>query len=217
MSFGTLGPSCVLRALRNDSGGLSGTAVPKGDGACRVRRHGLSGLRAGALQEPSRPFSSPTRFASAFGLRQQELADLAGVQRATVSAALGNSKLQKFMRDARRVISAAMRCSPTDRTRFIGFATPQARNSHTARRSSWCPAGRWTRSFRTWSRPGPVLRDDPHRSLGVKSLLSMGLAYQMFLIGQGDRLHRLPVRKFEAMLADPETQPFPQFAGQRVR
>lgn len=112
MSFGTLRPSCVLRALRNDSGGLSGTAVPKGDGACRVRRHGLSGLRAGALQEPSRPFSSPTRFASAFGLRQQELADLAGVQRATVSAALGNSKLQKFMRDARRVISAAMEVQP---------------------------------------------------------------------------------------------------------
>lgn len=45
----------------------------------------------------------------------------------------------------------------------------------------------------------------------------MGLAYQMFLIDQGDRLRRLPVRKFEAMLADPGTHPFPQFAGQRVR
>jgi len=41
----------------------------------------------------------------------------------------------------------------------------------------------------------------------------MGLAYQMFLIDQGDRLHRLPVRKFEAMLADSETHPFPRFTG----
>ena len=45
----------------------------------------------------------------------------------------------------------------------------------------------------------------------------MGLAYQMFLFDQDDRIYRLPVRKFEAMLADPETHPFPQFAGQRVR
>ena len=45
----------------------------------------------------------------------------------------------------------------------------------------------------------------------------MSLAYQMFLIDQEDRLHRLPIRKFEAMLADPETHLFPRFAGQRVR
>jgi hypothetical protein len=60
------------------------------------------------LQEPSHPFISPTRFASAFGLRQQELADLAGVHRATADAAPGNARLRKFMRDALRVIPAAM-------------------------------------------------------------------------------------------------------------
>ena len=70
------------------------------------------------LQEPSHPFISPTRFASAFGLRQQELADLAGVHRATVGAAPGNAKLQTFMRDALRVVSAAMDIQP-DRSRAI--------------------------------------------------------------------------------------------------
>jgi hypothetical protein len=70
------------------------------------------------LQEPSQPFISPTLFASAFGLRQQDLADLAGVHRATVGAAPGNAKLQKFMRDALRVISAAMEVQP-DRSRAL--------------------------------------------------------------------------------------------------
>lgn len=70
------------------------------------------------LQEPSHPFISPERFASAFGLRQQELAELAGVHRATVSAAPGNAKLQKFMRDALRSLSAAMEIQP-DRSRAI--------------------------------------------------------------------------------------------------
>ena len=37
----------------------------------------------------------------------------------------------------------------------------------------------------------------------------MGLAYQMFLIDQDARLHRLPIRKFEAMLVDADTYPFP--------
>ena len=73
---------------------------------------------AQGLQEPSHPFISPTRFASTFGLRQQELADLAGVHRATVSAAPDNAKLQKFMRDALRVISAAMEVQP-DRSRAL--------------------------------------------------------------------------------------------------
>jgi hypothetical protein len=70
------------------------------------------------LKETSHPFISPDRFASAFGLRQQELAELAGVHRATVGAAPASSKLQNFMLDALRVLSAAMEVQP-DRSRAI--------------------------------------------------------------------------------------------------
>jgi hypothetical protein len=51
---------------------------------------------------------APDRFAAALHLRQQELAQLAHVHRTTVAEAPGNAKLQAFMRDTLRVLSAAM-------------------------------------------------------------------------------------------------------------
>lgn len=51
-------------------------------------------------------------------LRQQELAQLAHVHRTTVAEAPANAKLQHFMREALRVISAAMMVRP-DRDRAI--------------------------------------------------------------------------------------------------
>lgn len=45
----------------------------------------------------------------------------------------------------------------------------------------------------------------------------MAMAYQMFLIDADDHLHRLPISKFEDMLAQPSAHPVPQFAGQRIR
>jgi len=60
------------------------------------------------LQAPGRPLIAPDRFAEAFHLRQQDLAELAHVHRATVGAAPANVKLQQFMRDTLSVLSAAM-------------------------------------------------------------------------------------------------------------
>lgn len=60
------------------------------------------------LRAADRPLIAPERFAEAFHLRHQDLAELAHVHRTTVSAAPGNVKLQQFMRDTLRVLSAAM-------------------------------------------------------------------------------------------------------------
>ena len=70
------------------------------------------------LQAPNQPYISPERFAEALNLRQQELAELAAVHRATILAAPRNAKLQHFMREALRVLSAAMEINP-DRVRAI--------------------------------------------------------------------------------------------------
>ena len=51
-------------------------------------------------------------------LRQQDLAQLAHVHRTTVAEAPSNAKLQAFMRDALRVLSAAMAMTG-DRDRAI--------------------------------------------------------------------------------------------------
>lgn len=70
------------------------------------------------LQAPNQLFIAPDRFAAALNLRHQELAQLAGVHRTTLAAYPGNTKLQQFMRDTLRVLSAAMDVNP-DRARAI--------------------------------------------------------------------------------------------------
>lgn len=67
---------------------------------------------------PGQPVIAPDRFATALQLRQQDLARLAHVHRTTVSEAPANVKLQQFMRDALRVLSAAMSMTG-DRDRAI--------------------------------------------------------------------------------------------------
>jgi hypothetical protein len=73
--------------------------------------HGFQQFARG-LQAEDQPLIAPERFAAAFHLRQQDLAELAHVHRATVSAAPANIKLQHFMRDTLRVLSAAMEINP---------------------------------------------------------------------------------------------------------
>ena len=58
------------------------------------------------LREPDDVIIAPFRFIQMLGLKQQELADLARVHRTTVSDAPKNAKLQRFMRESLRVISA---------------------------------------------------------------------------------------------------------------
>jgi len=45
----------------------------------------------------------------------------------------------------------------------------------------------------------------------------MGFSHRMLLIDQNDRLYRLAITKFEAMLRSSTHYRFPQFAGQRIR
>lgn len=59
------------------------------------------------LQEPGRPVISPVRFAQRLNLEQQKLAELAHVHRNTVSRMPTSPRLQDFLRDAVRVITAA--------------------------------------------------------------------------------------------------------------
>lgn len=70
------------------------------------------------LRAADQPVIAPDRFAAAFQLRQQELAQLAHVHRTTISDAPANAKLQQFMRDTLRVLSAAMDVAG-DRARAI--------------------------------------------------------------------------------------------------
>jgi hypothetical protein len=63
---------------------------------------------ADELRSPGQPVIAPERFAAALRLRQQDLAQLARVHRTTVAEAPANVKLQSFMRDTLRVLSAAM-------------------------------------------------------------------------------------------------------------
>lgn len=63
---------------------------------------------ADELRSPGQPVIAPERFAAAMQLRQQDLAQLAHVHRTTVAEAPTNARLQAFMRDTLRVLSAAM-------------------------------------------------------------------------------------------------------------
>lgn len=73
---------------------------------------------ADELRSPGQPLIAPDRFAAALHLRQQDLAQLANVHRTTVAEAPTNAKLQHFMRDTLRVLSATMAVSG-DRDRAI--------------------------------------------------------------------------------------------------
>ena len=73
---------------------------------------------AEGLRAPDQLLIAPERFADALQLRQQELAELARVHRTTVADAPSNTKLQRFMRDSLRVLSAAAAVSG-DRARTI--------------------------------------------------------------------------------------------------
>lgn len=71
------------------------------------------------------PVIAPDRFAAAMHLRQHDLAQLAHVHRTTVAEAPANAKLQQYMRDALRVISAAFRVAGnTDRATYWYRNTP---------------------------------------------------------------------------------------------
>ena len=70
------------------------------------------------LRAPGQALIAADRFAAAMQLRQQELAQLAHVHRTTVSEAPANAKLQQFMRDSLRVLSATMEVAG-DRGRAI--------------------------------------------------------------------------------------------------
>jgi hypothetical protein len=63
---------------------------------------------ADELRSPGQPVIAPERFAAAMHLRQQDLALLAHVHRTTVAEAPANARLQAYMRDTLRVLSAAM-------------------------------------------------------------------------------------------------------------
>lgn len=73
---------------------------------------------AEGLRAPDQMLIAPDRFAAALQLRQQELAELAHVHRTTVADAPSNAKLQRYMRDTLRVLSAAAAVSG-DRARTI--------------------------------------------------------------------------------------------------
>jgi hypothetical protein len=61
-----------------------------------------------SIQEPRKPYISPTRFAKAAGVSVQALAALAGVHRNTVSQHPDSSRLQHRLRDMVKAIVAAV-------------------------------------------------------------------------------------------------------------
>jgi hypothetical protein len=73
---------------------------------------------ADEFRAPGQTVIEPERFAAALNLQVQELAQLAHVHRATVSEAPTNARLQGFMREALRVLSAAFDIA-RDRERAI--------------------------------------------------------------------------------------------------
>ena len=70
------------------------------------------------FRAPHQPIIQPTLFAEALHLQVQDLATLAGVHRSTVTEAPGNTRLQGFLRDALRALSAAYEVTH-DRDRSI--------------------------------------------------------------------------------------------------
>jgi transcriptional regulator with XRE-family HTH domain len=67
---------------------------------------------------PGQPVIQPERFAEALHLRVQDLAKLAGVHRTTVTETPSNARLQRFLREALRALSAAFEVTH-DRDRSI--------------------------------------------------------------------------------------------------
>lgn len=61
-----------------------------------------------SIQEPRKPYISPTRFAKAAGVSLQGLAGLAGVHRNTVSQNPDSGRLQDRLRDMVKAIVAAV-------------------------------------------------------------------------------------------------------------
>jgi uncharacterized protein (DUF2384 family) len=59
------------------------------------------------VREPGKPWISPTRFARRLNLEQQQLAQLARVHRNTVTRMPDSTGLQKYLKDAIRVLAAA--------------------------------------------------------------------------------------------------------------
>jgi hypothetical protein len=59
------------------------------------------------FRAPDRPLIQPERFAEALHLRLTDLATLAGVHRTTVTETPSNARLQGFLREALRALSAA--------------------------------------------------------------------------------------------------------------
>ena len=70
------------------------------------------------FRAPGQPLIQPERFADALNLRLQDLAKLAGVHRTTVTETPGNARLQRFLREALRALSAAYEVT-RDRDRSI--------------------------------------------------------------------------------------------------
>ena len=70
------------------------------------------------FRTPGQPVIEPELFADALSLQLQELAKLAGVHRATVTEAPANARLQTYLRDALRALSASFEVTQ-DRDRAI--------------------------------------------------------------------------------------------------
>jgi hypothetical protein len=70
------------------------------------------------FRTPGQPVIQPERFAEALHLRVQDLAKLAGVHRTTVTETPSNARLQGFLREAMRALSAAYEVTH-DRDRSI--------------------------------------------------------------------------------------------------
>jgi hypothetical protein len=70
------------------------------------------------FRAPNQPVIQPERFAEALHLRLQDLATLAGVHRSTVTETPANARLQGFLREALRALSAAYELTH-DRDRSI--------------------------------------------------------------------------------------------------
>jgi hypothetical protein len=70
------------------------------------------------FRTPGQPMIQPERFAEALHWRVQDLAKLAGVHRTTVTETPSNARLQRFLREALRALSAAFEITH-DRDRSI--------------------------------------------------------------------------------------------------
>jgi hypothetical protein len=70
------------------------------------------------FRAPDQPVIQPERFAQALNLRLQDLANLAGVHRTTVTETPANARLQAYLREAMRALSAAYEVTQ-DRDRSI--------------------------------------------------------------------------------------------------